>query len=79
MTTTAIRQKLMTYVADADESKVKALYVLLEKDMEEDEDIILTPDQLDMVEKERQAHLNKQTKSYSRQEATEIIRGKRNF
>ena len=49
MTTTAIRQKLMTYVADADESKVKALYVLLEKDMEEDEDIILTPDQLPTV------------------------------
>ena len=28
MTTIAIRQKLMTYLADADDSKVKALYTL---------------------------------------------------
>lgn len=79
MTTTAIRQKLMTYVAEADESKVKALYILLEKDMDDEEVIALTAEQLDFVERERDMHLDKQTRSYSRQEAVDIIRGKRDF
>ena len=35
MTITAIRQKLISYLNDADAEKVKALYKLLENDMEE--------------------------------------------
>ena len=34
MTVVALRQKLITYLADAEASKVKALYLLLEKEMD---------------------------------------------
>jgi hypothetical protein len=34
MATLTIRQKLMTYLADADDSKIKAIYTLLERDIQ---------------------------------------------
>ena len=33
MTTTAIRKKLITYIADADDKKVKGLYMLVEDEI----------------------------------------------
>jgi hypothetical protein len=79
MTTVAIRQKLMTYLADADDSKVKALYTLLEKEMQDDNVFALTDEQLQILDKEREMHLSRQTKSYSREEARQIIKGQRAF
>jgi hypothetical protein len=35
MTITAIRNRLMSYLADADDNKIKAVYKLLEKEIEE--------------------------------------------
>ena len=78
MTTAAIRKKLITYLADADDSKVKAIYTLLEDDIRQDE-IGFTDEQLQILERERELHLSGQTKSYSRQEAIEIIKGQRSF
>jgi len=78
MTTAAIRKKLITYLADADDSKVKAIYTLLEDDIRQDE-ISFTDEQLQILERERELHLSGQTKSYSRQEAIEIIKGQRSF
>lgn len=78
MTTASIRKKLITYLADADDSKVKAIYTLLEDDIRQDE-ISFTDEQLQILERERELHLNGQTKSYSRQEAIEIIKGERSF
>jgi len=78
MTTAAIRKKLITYLADADDSKVKAIYTLLENDIRQDE-ISFTDEQLQILERERELHLSGQTKSYSRQEAIEIIKGQRSF
>ena len=79
MTTVAIRQKLMTYLADADDSKVKALYTLLEKEIQDDNTFVLTDEQLQILDKEREMHLSGQTKSYSREEARQIIKGQRAF
>jgi len=78
MTTAAIRKKLITYLADADDSKVKAIYTLLENDIRQDE-ISFTDEQLQILERERELHISGQTKSYSRQEAIEIIKGQRSF
>jgi len=78
MTTATIRKKLITYLADADDSKVKAIYTLLEDDIRLDE-ISFTDEQLQILELERELHLSGQTKSYSRQEAIEIIKGQRSF
>jgi len=79
MTTLTIRQKLMTYLADADDSKVKAMYTLLENDIKDESAFVLTDEQLDILDKEREMHLSGQTKSYSREEATQIIKGQRSF
>ena len=78
MTVLAIRQKLMTYLADADDSKVKALYTLLEKEIEEGE-FVLSDEQLQILELEREMHLSGKSKSYTIEEANQIIRGQRSF
>ena len=77
MTTTAIRKKLMTYIADADDKKVKSLYMLVEDDMGDTKKFKLSANQLKMVEQEKEKHLKGKSKSYSWPEAKEIIRGKR--
>ncbi len=77
MTTTAIRKKLMTYIADADDKKVKGLYMLVEDDMGNTKKFKLSADQLKMVEQEKEKHIKGKSKSYSWPEAKDIIRGKR--
>jgi hypothetical protein len=37
MTTTAIRKKLMTFIAAADDKRVKGMYLLLEDEIQQDE------------------------------------------
>lgn len=78
MTTSAIRKKLITYLADAEDSKVKAIYTLLEDNIRQDE-MSFTDEQFQILEKERELHLSGQSKSYSRIEAIEIIKGQRSF
>ncbi|MGZ3874173.1 MAG: hypothetical protein ACXVJD_14720 [Mucilaginibacter sp.] len=79
MTTSAIRQKLITYLADADDSKVKAIYTLLEREIGDSDSFQLTDEQLKILDKEREMHLTGQTKSYTRQEAIQLIKGQRSF
>jgi len=79
MTTSTIRKKLITYLADADETKVKALYTLLEKEIEQEDTFVLTEEQLEILENERHLHLSGQSKSYTREEAHQIIKGQRDF
>jgi len=78
MTTLAIRQKLITYIADANDSKVKALYTLLENDIAE-KTFVLTEEQLEILEREYELHITGQSKSYTREEAHAIVRGQRDF
>jgi hypothetical protein len=77
MTTTAIRKKLITYIADADDKKVKGLYMLVEDDISKITKFSLTAAQLKMLDAEKEKHINGKSKSYSWPEAKDIIRGKR--
>jgi len=77
MTTTAIRKQLITYIADADDKKVKGLYMLVEDEISKKEKFSLAATDLKMLEKEKEMHLKGKNKSYSWPEAKEIIRGKK--
>jgi hypothetical protein len=77
MATLTIRQKLLSYLADAEENKVKAIYTLLERDIDEDGSFLLSDEQLGILIKEQQLHQRGETKSYTRDEANQIIRRQR--
>ena len=77
MTTTAIRKKLMTYIADADDKKVKGLYMLIEDDISSKEKFELDDEQIKMLERDRNEHIKGKSKSYSREDAKQIVLGKR--
>lgn len=77
MTATAIRKKLINYLENADEKKVKAVYTIFEDEINQPTDFHLTKDQLDVLNTERENHLKGKTKSYSWEQAKEIIRSKK--
>ena len=77
MTTTAIRKKLITYIADAGDKKVKGLYMLIEDDLNNNEKMNLSAEHLKFLDLERQEHLKGKSKSYTSTEAKQIIRGER--
>ena len=77
MTTTAIRKKLITYIADADDKKVKGLYMLVEDEISKKTKFSLSATDLKMLDAEKEKHINGKSKSYSWPEAKNIIRGKR--
>ncbi len=80
MTTVTKRQKLITYLADADDSKVKAIYTLLEKEIEEEEDtFVLSDEQMEILEREHDMYMRGEGKSYTREEARQIIKGQRGY
>lgn len=77
MTTTAIRKKLINYIADADDKKVKGLYLLVEDDMSSgDNKFTLSDEHIKLLEQEREKHIKGKSKSYKWEEAKQIIRGK---
>lgn len=76
MTTAAIRKKLMTYIADADDKKVKGLYMLVEDEITGGK-FKLSAEHLKILEQERDKHVKGKSKSYNWEEAKQIIRGKR--
>lgn len=77
MTIAAIRERLKTYVDDIDDKKVKALYTLLESDIEDNTSFVLSEEELKILDKEHALHISGKTKSYTWEETKEIIRGKR--
>lgn len=77
MTISAIRNKLKTYVDGVDDKKVKALYTLLQDEIEERNGFTLNEEHLRILDNEHALHLRGETKSYSWEDAKEIIRGKR--
>ena len=79
MTTTAIRKKLITYIADAKDKKVKGLYMLVEDEISMQENFKLNNEHTKILEEERSLHIKGKSKSFSREEAKFIIRGKRKF
>lgn len=79
MTIAAIRNRLMSYLADADDNKVKAVYTLLEKDIENKQQFVLSDEQIQILDREQELHLSGKSKSYNRAEALGIIKGERAF
>lgn len=77
MTTIAIRKKLITYIAEANDKKVKEPYMLVADEISKKGKFSLSASQLKIVEKEKEMHVKGKSKSYSWPEAKEIIRGKR--
>jgi len=75
MTTTAIRQRLITYLSDAEDTKVRAIYTLLEKEIDDKQSFSLTVEHLEILDRERQLHLSRETKSYTKEESFDIIKG----
>jgi hypothetical protein len=79
MTMLSIRKKLITYLADAEDSKVRALYTLLESEIQGKDAFALTEEQIQILDMERELHISGQSKSYTREEASQIIKGQRSF
>ena len=79
MTTSSIRQKLITYLADADDNKVRAIYTLLKNDIFDGTNLVLTDEQWDILDMEQEMHFKGISKSYNRKEAIQIIKGERTF
>ena len=79
MTTTVIREKLINYIIEANDKKVKGLYMLIEDEITGGEEFKLTKNQVKILEEESEKHSSGKSKSYSWQEAKEIIRGKKKF
>jgi hypothetical protein len=79
MTIAAIRHRLISYLANAEDSKIKAVYTLLEKEMDESQRFTLSDEQLKILDKERELHLSGQSKSYNRTDARLIIKSEKTF
>lgn len=79
MTTTLIRKKLISYIADANDKKVKDLYMLVEDEISKKGKFTLTNEHVQILEGDKEDHLKNKSKSYSWKESKEIIRGKREF
>jgi hypothetical protein len=79
MATLTPRQKLITYLADAEESEIDALYNVLMKSINNEKHFIISDEELKLLEVERELHLSGKSKSYTREESIQIIKGQREF
>lgn len=77
MTTTAIRKKLMTYLADAEDKKVKAIYTLFEDEINQEGAFKMTDEHYKILDERKARHLSGKDKSSAWQEVHENIRKKR--
>ena len=75
MTTASMRQLLLNYLAKAEEDKVKAIYTLLKNEIKAADAFVLTDEQYEILELERELHLSGKSRSYTRDEARKIIKG----
>ena len=77
MTTAAIRKKLITYLADADEKKVKAVYTLFEEEINRQQEFTLTDAHKEILDERRSRHLSGKDPSFTWQEVHDRIRKRR--
>ena len=77
MTTAAIRKKLISYIADADDKKVKGLYMLVEDDMPGAAHFKLSSDQMNILEEERAQYMKGEGLSHSWEESKHLIRSRK--
>jgi hypothetical protein len=67
-----IKEKLHHYIDTADEKKLQAIYTILEDEIEGE--YFYTQDEIKMFYDRRAKHLSRESKSYSVDEAHELIR-----
>jgi hypothetical protein len=75
MEPSTIKQKLHHYIDVADERKLQAIYTILEDDIEGD--YLFTQEEINVFNERRQKHLNGESKSYTVEEAHNLIRQNR--
>ena len=72
MTLAAVREKLHEYIDHADDNKVKAMFTLVENDMEPEHEF--TEAELEELDKRREDYLSGKTKSIPWEESRKKIR-----
>jgi hypothetical protein len=77
MTARNIRKKLITYLADADDKKVKAIYTLFEDDINQQDAFELSEEHIQILKNRRNRHLSGKDKSSTWQDVHERIRKNR--
>lgn len=76
MNTATIRQRLHSYLETADEKKVKAIYTMVEDEINQQHGFVLSEEQVALLDEERAEHVNGTSISYSWDKAKGIIRSK---
>ncbi len=77
MTPTLIRKKLISYLENADEKKVKAIYTIFEDDINDENSFTLSEKQVKFLDNEKQNHLSSKSKSYTWEDAKKLLGVKR--
>lgn len=72
MSPSTIKEKLHHYIDVADEKKLQAIYTILEDEIEGE--YLYTQNEIEMFYDRRQKHLNSESKTYSVDEAHQLIR-----
>ena len=70
-----IKEKLHKYIDTADDKKLQAIFVILEDEIEGE--LYYSPEEIKMFYERRQKHLDGSSKSYTVDEAHNIIRQNR--
>jgi hypothetical protein len=76
MDTATIRQQLYEYIEQVNDKKIEGLYLFVEDEISK-QHVTLSEEQVDFLDEEREKHLKGESKSYSWEEAKEIIRNKK--
>ena len=79
MTTVTIRKKLHEYIADADDKKIKGMFLLLEDEIDKKEAFKISDSHIKILEEEKKNHSDGSSSSYNWIEAKEIIRGNKSI
>jgi len=75
MTYTRVKEKLHSYIENADQKKVKAIYALLESEIEDDEErFVYDEATLRMLEQRSEDTFSGKVKSYTLEESLEDIK-----
>ncbi len=73
MKTALLREKLHTYINEADDRKLEAIYTILENEIEE-EKYSFSPIEIKEFHNRRENHLTGKSKSYSIEETMNLVR-----
>lgn len=73
METALLREKLHTYINEADEKKLEAIYTILENEIEE-EKYSFSSAEVSIFHKRRKNHLAGKSKSFSVEETISLVR-----